>query len=233
MLDNEALVDFLRIYGRTKLDGSQELPHKSFSSSQGSFTQNTSKYFRSGASGIGCPLPPAVLYFPRLLEFKGWQTSEKNKLISRVAQYHNSDQVDWIAVSEKINQKTPMECLMQYRNECDPTINQESWTEEENFLLTEVASSYREHDWCSIADRVGNGRTPLQCFQQYQVRVNKGMCAPGEWLNEEIEALLQAVQIYGLILTSPHLFNPLVGSKNWQHVANCLPGRSAEQCKQR
>jgi hypothetical protein len=58
---------------------------------------------------------------------------------------------------------------MQFRNNCDPFINHEEWTEEEKMKLQEVVRLYQEHDWCSIADAVGNHRTPLQCLQTYQV----------------------------------------------------------------
>jgi hypothetical protein len=58
---------------------------------------------------------------------------------------------------------------MQYRNICDPSINHDEWTEEERMKLQDVVRLYQEHDWCSIADAVGNNRTPLQCLQTYQV----------------------------------------------------------------
>lgn len=59
---------------------------------------------------------------------------------------------------------------MQYRNSICPSINHEEWTEEEKIKLKEAAQSFQEHDWCSIADAVGNNRTPLQCLETYQVR---------------------------------------------------------------
>ena len=58
---------------------------------------------------------------------------------------------------------------MQFRNSCNPLINHEEWTEEEKMKLQEVVRLHQEHDWCSIAEAVGNHRTPLQCLQTYQV----------------------------------------------------------------
>lgn len=59
--------------------------------------------------------------------------------------------------------------MMQYRNSLDPSINHAEWTETEILRLQEAVRKYQEHDWCSIADEVGHGRTPLQCIQYYQV----------------------------------------------------------------
>lgn len=53
----------------------------------------------------------------------------------------------------------------------------------------------------------------------FQTSLHKELVVQEEWSAEELQVLQQAVQLYGV--------------KSWQHVANCLPGRSAYQCNAR
>jgi hypothetical protein len=136
-----------------------------------------SKYF-STQRGTQCPFPSAVfLSYRGLLTPTYWKTSEKKNLIDCVENLKLSEreggQIDWnevCAITKFVGKKTARECLMQYRNHSDPSINHDEWTEEEKIKLQEAVRSFQEHDWCAIAEAVGNGRTPLQCLQTYQVR---------------------------------------------------------------
>lgn len=72
-------------------------------------------------------------------------------------------------------QKSPMECYMQYRNIDDPSINHDPWDREGEKKLAHFAQVYNGHHWCEIAEKVNNGKTPLQCLQHYQVNLSN-MC---------------------------------------------------------
>jgi hypothetical protein len=161
-------------FSSEKFSGVQEIsPRYPSSKSTGS------KYFRT-QRGTQCPLPSAVfLSYRGLLAPTYWQTSEKKNLVDCVESLlsESSGNVDWTEVCQLtkfVKKKSARECLMQYRNASDPAINHSEWTEDEKIKLQEAVRSFQEHDWCAIADAVGNGRTPLSLLACLSVCLSSG-----------------------------------------------------------
>jgi len=106
---------------------------------------------------------------------------------------------------------------MAYRNALDPEINFGPWTSEEEIHLIELVNTkYSCHNWIAISNELGTNRTPLSCLKHYQQTLNIKHINSSSWNDDELTTLVQAVDLYG--------------EENWQHVANSLPGRTANQC---
>lgn len=83
----------------------------------------------------------------------------------------NCQQVDWGRVADAVGGgMAPMDCLMQFRNVDDPSINSRPWKDSEIEALTAYVSKHG-NNWALCAEAVGNGRTPLQCISYYQVQL--------------------------------------------------------------
>ena len=113
---------------------------------------------------------------------------------------HPPHNIDWTRI-ESVRNKSPMSCLMMYRNECDPSINTKKWSPSEEKDLLKAVEKHKERNWCEIADAIqridGQHRTPMQCLHHYQLNLNKSMICPYEWTPEEEQVLQNAVQLYG------------------------------------
>jgi hypothetical protein len=131
----------------------------------------------------------------------------------------NTDTIDWDEVSAMVSgagggDKTPMECLMQYRN--TPEGPSRPWNEVEVEALTSFVRT-NGSDWAACAEVVGS-RTPFQCISYYQQCVNNTMTQRDEWMASEDSMLKRAYKLY---------------SKDWVLVSNCVSGRTPKQCQQR
>uniref|UniRef100_A0A6B2L0H1 Uncharacterized protein n=1 Tax=Arcella intermedia TaxID=1963864 RepID=A0A6B2L0H1_9EUKA len=109
-------------------------------------------------------------------------------------------------------------CKVHWMNQCNPAINNASWTREEDKRLLEIATQEGGYDWSKITEQLGTNRRPYQCLMRYQRSLNKDILR-SEWTEQETELLLLAVATFG--------------KKNWQQVANCLNGRTGQQCLHR
>jgi myb proto-oncogene protein len=104
-----------------------------------------------------------------------------------------------------------------------PWIVNENWSKEEERRLRHLAVVNRGHNWHEIAGQLhqeipDSRRTPTQCFAKYQRSLNPNL-TKSKWSEEEDRILYEAVKLYGL--------------KNWGQVANCLDGRTGQQCLHR
>lgn len=89
--------------------------------------------------------------------------------------------------------------------------------------LKTIAEESSRCDWQSIANKLGTGRTPVQCLQIYQRSLNPKHVR-GLWTLEEDEKLTEAVKATG------------AGGglrRNWQAIAALVPGRNPSQCSLR
>ena len=104
-----------------------------------------------------------------------WPKEEVKKLIATINKLHlNSNEgpnavVDWDRVSCCMKNKSPIDCLIQYRNVACPDLNFSKWTWEEESQLIKLASKHDLHDWVSVAEELGTRRTPIECLKHYQV----------------------------------------------------------------
>ena len=192
-----------------------------------------SRYFVSGSTSADYGRRAFSCYVDEMLP-SPWTRQEK-RLLERAVQGHVAQEpqgepqgcceydipyrVPWEEVARQVDSKDARECFMMYTNEVDPKINETPWTEEENKRLLDLVLLYEEHDWVSIAHELRTHRTPMQCLQHYQRCLNLSLARSDDWSPEEMQTLREAVAMYG--------------ERNWQHVANSLPGRSMRQVMSR
>lgn len=128
------------------------------------------------------------------------------------------DEIPWHLISLHMRNRTPEECRLFWENNMRPGINHAKWTKEEDKALFELAQRYKGHEWEAVAQALGTGRLPWQCCSRFQRSLNASMLK-GKWSEDEDLDLARAVKLYG--------------EKNWQQVANCLDGRTGQQCLHR
>src|SRR5699024_7053060 len=123
----------------------------------------------------------------------------------------NTDDIEWKKIAQVIPGRSALECLIQWKTECNPSLNKSKWTKEEDVALSNYIN---EHGFnYDISKKLNTNRTPLQCFMRYQSKLNPKMCR-SKWTPKEDEELRRAVKVYG--------------EKNWQQVAHCLEGRTGQ-----
>jgi len=172
------------------------------------------------------PVAPTIVAKNQTVSYVGedliprWSNAEKSALMHTVELFveeNKTDEINWGLVSARIPDRQPIECLMKYRNELDPSINRAAWSRDEEMKLVDLVQKYRCRFWVLVAEELGTGRTPRDCLQHYQQSFGTMVICNNElWSKEEDETLLKAVVAYG--------------EKNWQHVANSLSGRTRQQC---
>ena len=123
---------------------------------------------------------------------------------------------------EKVNRRyLPIDCFIAFSyniERSNGTINSGPWGKAEEAELIKLAKKYDEHLWVNIAEELGTNRTPIDCLCHYQQALNVGLINVDDWSKEE-EILLKAA------------VDKLPSSvKNWQIVANNVPGRTSYQC---
>jgi hypothetical protein len=127
--------------------------------------------------------------------------------------------IDWDALARAyVPTRSGVDCKIQWLNNEDPKINANPWTKEEDKSLTALVAKYKGHNWEQISKEIGTCRTAHQCFTRYQRRLNTSM-KKSKWTSDDDNILLESVRRYG--------------EKNWQQVATCLEGRTAQQCLHR
>lgn len=123
----------------------------------------------------------------------------------------------WEMIASKIGH-SQTDCFVHWMNCCDPFVNQNPWTLEEDRKLYMAAEQTKKRYWVKVASEVGNGRVPIQCFQRY-IRELEMQGSYKKWTDEEDSILLDTVQ--------------KIGTKSWKVVAKKLPERSWDQCRSR
>jgi hypothetical protein len=93
----------------------------------------------------------------------------------------------------------------------------QSWSPEEDLLLSELVHSYGSKSWKAIAKHFSN-RSDLQCLHRWQKVLNPELIK-GPWTAEEDAKIAELVGQYG--------------PKHWSLIAGHLPGRIGKQCRER
>lgn len=92
------------------------------------------------------------------------------------------------------------------------------WSEEEDEVLRRAVKEHGGKNWKKIAQRLGGGRTDVQCLHRWQKVLRPGL-VKGPWTPEEDETVVRLVEIHG--------------TKKWSHIARQLNGRLGKQCRER
>ncbi|KAI0663109.1 hypothetical protein C8Q70DRAFT_493312 [Cubamyces menziesii] len=112
---------------------------------------------------------------------------------------NNKHGIDWERVAQKVTSasttvhRTAKECEIRWLGERHPEFNDAQWTPSEIAKVRELVDGAREGevDWVDVAQKLGTGRTPVDCMRHAVVR------KAHSWTPEADRRLLEAVGIYG------------------------------------
>ena len=219
----EAIIGMVENWTKEQYQGSFEKRYRP-PRKETDYSLNKSRYFvTNGGAGVGGGDSEAYVYNSNrlfsyqkdeLLPFKPFRQNEKKILVTNVEAYIHSlkgstataaaarednDEVDidWEIVSQSLDNRTPIECFIQYRSELDPKINKGRWTAEEEAKLLMLAKQFKEHDWDTIASLLDTHRTPFDCLRHYQQALNPKIMNTQEFSLEEDNLLKDAIELYG------------------------------------
>ena len=123
----------------------------------------------------------------------------------------------WESISIAVGH-TCNDCFVHWLNCCDPLINTDPWSLEEDSQLDSIVKEKGGRDWREIASELNTSRTPYQCFERF-VRVLEIENYNQKWTAEEDSAVLEGVKQYG--------------TKNWKKVAQLVKTKQWMQCRSR
>ena len=199
----------------------------------GTDSSRMSKFFTDGIISDYCYPPPSVFLDAGGVYASAMTKQSREQLVHHiVSSYVECNRtIDWDEVAISMNaimsksgcvvrELTAMDCYAAWTNTLDLSINKGSWVASEEKQLLKLAHEHDEHYWCTIADELTTRRTPFDCLQHYQQALNANLLLSENWSEEEDEQLRVAVQVNKA--GSLH--------RQWQLIAESLPGRSADQC---
>lgn len=116
---------------------------------------------------------------------------------------------------------TPKSCQLMWKNLLHPTINNGTWTKEEDAMLLALADESGGKHWDTIAAELNTGRTGFLCFMRYQQK-NSHAGAKLKWSRAEDDRLKQLVERCRINSYVP-----------WSKISYHMNKRTKEQCYQR
>ncbi|TCD71353.1 hypothetical protein EIP91_011124 [Steccherinum ochraceum] len=151
------------------------------------------------------------------------QARASQKLSHQPAATEADSDVDWDRVATRVSscgpgdvQRTAAECKIRWRGSAHPQWNHASWTQQETSRVRELVGNLKEGevDWVDIANKLGTGRTPVDCMRHAVPR------QVHNWTIESDSRLSTAVELYG--------------TANWMLVARMVSDdATASQCQNR
>ncbi|KAJ7283844.1 hypothetical protein C8J57DRAFT_1498847 [Mycena rebaudengoi] len=141
-----------------------------------------------------------------------WSSSELEKLRDILDDLPHKTKVNWVEVATQLGtNRLPIECMRVGRERPRHT-----WNSELDQRLLDATKLYGT-SWNLVARYVSADATPAQCSTRYLRSLDPSL-HHGPWSAEEDKRLIAAIAGYG---------------KNWPDVANVIPGRTNEQCRER
>ncbi|KAF2584640.1 hypothetical protein F2Q70_00034662 [Brassica cretica] len=182
-------------------------------------------------------LPPHRFFLRhRRLDSPSWMSSEdplinqgpwtaaEDDYIRLITQ--NKSVTDWLDVAVSLGtNRNPFQCLARYQRSLNTDILRREWTPEEDDQLRTAVGLFGEKDWQSVANEI-EGRTGTQCSNRWnkslvpsRKRVGKSNSKEAKWSSEEDKRLRVALTFFG--------------AKNYNKIAQFVPGRTQSQCRAR
>ncbi|KAM7280757.1 hypothetical protein ACFE04_007891 [Oxalis oulophora] len=149
-----------------------------------------------------------------LINHNPWSPEEERRLLYIIPE---GGITNWVTIATLLGtNRTPFQCLVHYQRSLNVRIMEREWTPEEDEQLRAAVNTYGEKNWSDVAS-VLKRRTGPQCSNRW----NKSLHVEkkGRWTMDEIKRLKVAVI--------------LLGPKNWNVIAQYVPGRSQAQCRER
>ncbi|XP_075503533.1 uncharacterized protein LOC142540937 isoform X2 [Primulina tabacum] len=168
-----------------------------------------------GRSGAECQARFLNFEDP-LINHNPWTAMEDKNLLHIVQQRGLSNWID-IAILLGTN-RTPFQCLARYQRSLNASILKREWIKEEDDQLRDAVETFGESNWQLVAS-VMEGRTGTQCSNRWLKTLHPARKRVGKWTAEEDKRMKIAVTLFG--------------PKTWKKVAQCVPGRTQVQCRER
>ena len=124
---------------------------------------------------------------------------------------------NWSYIAQSVDGRDENECFSRWYEKIKPAISRMSWDEPNDDLLDRNVIKHEVGNWESIAEGIEQ-HTPQQCMLRYYEKLNPdlGKGSKGAWTFEEDDKLRNAVELYN--------------AKDWKKIAQCVEGRSIQQC---
>ncbi|KAI0072080.1 hypothetical protein K474DRAFT_1729844 [Panus rudis PR-1116 ss-1] len=141
-----------------------------------------------------------------------WTQTEISR-VREIVDGSKDGEVDWNDVAAKLGtNRTPVDCMRHAIIRKAHT-----WTPESDQRLLDAIEIYGTNNWSQVARAVSEDATANQCQSRY-MRVLEPSISRNPWTKEEDALLREAVEVYG---------------NSWMDVAQFIPGRNSEQCRDR
>ncbi|XP_064616800.1 uncharacterized protein LOC135480805 [Liolophura sinensis] len=148
---------------------------------------------------------------------------EEKKSLSETALLKEMDpqKIDWLKISafEFDGRWDSVACQQMWTNVLTPAINRSKWLKEENDKLLKLVNKYNKRNWPKIAQELGTNRTPFQCLQHYEIKLNTSSHMR-TWTPEEEALLLEVVATCRMGNNIP-----------WTQVSFYMEDKSASSCQ--
>lgn len=142
-----------------------------------------------------------------------WQSCEDEALRQAINELGDKS---WKKISERVNGRSPIQCLHRWTKILKPGLVKGPWTDEEDEMLKSWVSQEGPNKWSECA-KVIPGRNCKQCrdrwFNYLDPRVKKG-----GWSFDEDATIFNLFQTFG---------------PKWAYIATFLPGRTENSIKNR
>ncbi|KAJ8773056.1 hypothetical protein K2173_028233 [Erythroxylum novogranatense] len=168
----------------------------------------------TGRSGAECAARWLNFEDP-LIDSSPWEARDDKNLLLVVQERGISNWFDIAASLEK--KRTPFGCLLRFQRSLNARILKKEWTKDEDAQLNAAVKVYG-YNWQDVASCL-EGRTGAQCSNRWRKSLNPYRQRKGTWTLDEDKCLKVAVKFFG--------------PKNWNKIAQFVPGRTQVQCRER
>jgi hypothetical protein len=146
-----------------------------------------------------------------------WTAAEDTRLTAAVKKHGNKE---WSVIAQLVRGRNNEQCRRRWLDSVDMNTKRVTgpWSATEDAKLTAVVKTHGDMDWVKVAALVP-GRSYLQCRQRWIRYLTKTDLIMGQFTAKEDVKLTAAVLKHGI--------------KNWIAVAEMVPHRTFQQCRNR